>query len=327
MFTTSFINLYEFKHHTPRLLIVGYGDIGKRILKQKLKYPKSEKTRKLFYDNFRVTIVSRSGLSNLDENTTSIIKNKRILELKLDLDIKKNIEKISKISPNIIVLIPTQNSLDGTTDHRMKKLCASLEKNRKEIKYKGVYISTTGVYGNTHGRLVDETHLCKPTQLRSKRRLFNEKIFKLGPKFHVLRVPGIYAINRLPIERLKMRKPALLSDDDVYTNHIHAEDLARICFISLFKGKPTRTTNAVDDSKIKMADYFDEVAKTFNLPKVPRVSIKDMNNLAAENKISSMMASFFKESRLLKNERLKSELKISLDFPNIVEFLRKHSEK
>ena len=74
--------------------IVGYGDIGKRILKQKLKYPKSEKTRKLFYDNFRVTIVSRSGLSNLDENTTSVIKNKRILELKLDLDIKKNIEKI-----------------------------------------------------------------------------------------------------------------------------------------------------------------------------------------------------------------------------------------
>jgi len=76
-----------------------------------------------------------------------------------------------------------------------------------------------------------------------------------------------------------------------------------------------------------MADYFDEVAEAFNLPKVPRVSIKDMNNLAAENKISSMMASFFKESRLLKNERLKSELKISLDFPNIVEFLRKHSEK
>ena len=124
-----------------------------------------------------------------------------------------------------------------------------------------------------------------------------------------------------------MSRPALQACDDVYTNHIHAEDLARICFISLFKGKPTRITNTVDDSKIKMGDYFDEVAKAFNLPKAPRISIKEMNLLAKEKKISSMMASFFKESRLLKNERLKNELNISLKFPNVIEYLRKHNRE
>ena len=323
----SFAGPYEFKHHKPRLLIVGYGDIGKRILKQKLKYPKSGKTRGHFYEHFRVIIVSRTGLSNLDQETILLLKSERVLELKLDLDIKENINKISKFPTYTIVLIPSQNSSEQTTDPRMKKLCLSIEKSFKGIKCRGVYVSTTGVYGNTFGKLVDETHQCEPTQLRSKRRLYNEKIFRYGPKFHILRVPGIYARNRLPIQRLKLNKPALMASDDVYTNHIHAEDLARICFISLFKGKPSRTTNTVDDSKIKMADYFDEVAKTFNLPKAPRISINEMNLLAEENKISSMMASFFKDSRLLKNERLKNELKISLEFPNVVDYLKKHSRK
>ena len=324
MSTNSYIGLYEFKHHKPRLLIVGYGDIGKRILEQKLKYPNSDKIRKHFYEHFRVITVSRTGLSNLDQETILDLKEGRVLEIKLDLDIKVNIDRISKFSTHTIVLLPSQNSLKQIIDLRMKKFCLSLEKNCKDIKSKGVYISTTGVYGNTNGKLVDETHQCKPTQLRSKRRLFNEKVFRFGPKFHILRVPGIYAEDRLPIDRLKMSRPALQACDDVYTNHIHAEDLARICFISLFKGKPTRITNTVDDSKIKMGDYFDEVAKAFNLPKAPRISIKEMNLLAKEKKISSMMASFFKESRLLKNERLKNELNISLKFPNVIEYLRKH---
>jgi dTDP-4-dehydrorhamnose reductase len=124
-----------------------------------------------------------------------------------------------------------------------------------------------------------------------------------------------------------MNKPALIQRDDVYTNHIHAEDLARISFISLFRGKPARTTNTVDDSRIKMADYFDEVAKAFNLPKAPRISKNEMKLFTTEKKISSMMASFFQESRLLKNERLKNELKIFLDFPNVVDYLRTLSKK
>ena len=326
------MNTYEFKHNRSRLLIVGYGDIGKRILEQKLKYPDSTQIRDIFYEQFRVLIVSRSGLANLDKNSRATLKNKRVLELKLDLDDYKNIKKITKLPTHVIVLIPTSNylsndSVDQTGDFRMKKFCVSLSGNDKTGSCKGVYISTTGVYGNTKGKVVDETYLCKPSQLRSKRRLFAEKKFKTGPRFHILRVPGIYAENRLPIERLKANKPALLSSEDVYSNHTHAEDLARISFISLFRGKPCRTTNAVDNSKLKMAEYFDEVAKALNLTKPPRISRKEMKKLAAEKKISPMMASFFEESRQLKNHRLTNELKVLLNFPDVISYLKKLSKK
>ena len=319
------MNNYELKHNKKRLLIVGYGDIGKRFLEQRLKYAYFGEKRNIFYEHFRTIVISRSGLSNLNERAVKDFKKIGVVELKLDLDDHKNIKRIAKLPNYVIVLIPTKHSTIQSIDPRMKNFCVFLKTNN--TKCKGVYISTTGVYGDTKSKLIDETHHCKPKQLRSKRRLFNEKIFKNGPRFHILRVPGIYAKNRLPIERIKTNKPALVPSDDVYTSHVHAEDLARIVFISIFKGKPTRTTNAVDDSRLKMADYFDEVSKAFDLPKTPRISKVKMNKFAEEKKISSMMAGFFKESRRLKNNRLKEELKIALNYPNVVDYLKKLSNK
>ncbi len=318
---------YEFKHNRPRLLIIGYGDIGKRILEQKLTYPNSTKNRDNFFEHFKTIIVSRHGFGDLTDKKARILKNKKIIELKLDLDTKKNVRKIAQLPTHIIILIPPKRSNLENSDYRMKNFCSYLKANKQSKNFRGVYISTTGVYGNTDGDIVDETFRCKPKQPRAKRRYLTEQIFKGKPKFHILRVPGIYAKDRLPIERLKKRLPALISSQDVYTNHIHAEDLAKISFISLFRGKPCRTTNTVDNCKIKMGDYFDEVANAFKLKKPRRVSKSQMKILEMEKKISPMMASFFEESRKLKNERLQNELRISLEFPSVVNYLKNLTKK
>ena len=157
--------------------------------------------------------------------------------------------------------------------------------------------------------------------------MYAEKIFRLTKRFHILRVPGIYAQNRLPLERLKSRKPALVSSDDVYSNHIHADDLARVSYMSLFKGRKKRVTNVVDDSKLKMADYFDLIADFYNLPKPPRVDKNELKKLVEQEVLSTMMASFFQESRRLKNIRLKKELRVSLRFPDVEYFLKKNFNK
>lgn len=189
----------------------------------------------------------------------------------------------------------------------------------------GVYISTTGVYGDYAGNTVTETSPCRPANTRSTRRLSAERIWRRALGFHVLRVPGIYAEDRLPVERLTAQQPALSRNDDVYTNHIHADDLARIAYAALFRGKMGRITNAVDQGDMKMADYFDAVADALRLPRPPRISRKEMDALAKSGAIGPMMAGFLSESRRVKTERLAPELRIRLGYPTVADTLTAYS--
>ncbi len=135
-----------------------------------------------------------------------------------------------------------------------------------------------------------------------------------GTHVTVLRVPGIYAPERLPIARLKSGTPALDAEQDAYTNHIHADDLARIVLAALIRGKGGRTYNASDDSVMKMGDYFDLVADRFGLPHPPRVSWQHAQDIVPEN-----LLSFMRESRRLSNARLKKELRVRLRYPSVHE--------
>jgi nucleoside-diphosphate-sugar epimerase len=111
--------------------------------------------------------------------------------------------------------------------------------------------------------------------------------------------------------RLEQGTPALLAQDDVYTNHIHADDLARIVALALFRALPGRIYNAVDDTRMKMGDYFDAVADAFGLARPPRVA---RAQLAAE--VSPIKLSFMAESRRMRNERIKRELRVRLRYPD-----------
>jgi nucleoside-diphosphate-sugar epimerase len=165
--------------------------------------------------------------------------------------------------------------------------------------------------------VVDETRTPAPRSDRARRRVDAERVLRAWARrararLAILRVPGIYARERLPLERLAKGTPALRAQDDVYTNHIHADDLARIVALALFRALPGRVYNAVDDSDIKMADYFDAVADAFGLARPPRLARAE---LAAA--VSPVLLSFMSESRRIGNARIKRELGARLRYPEL----------
>jgi nucleoside-diphosphate-sugar epimerase len=185
-----------------------------------------------------------------------------------------------------------------------------------------IYVSTTGVYGDCGGARFDETRPVNPQTDRARRRVDAERTvrawgIRTGSRAAILRVPGIYANDRLPIERLQKGLPALLSDQDVRTNHIHADDLARIIARALFRACPGRVYHAVDDSALKMGDYFDLVADALKLPRPPRLP-----RSTAQAELPLTLLSFMGESRRLDNTRLRRELRLRLRYPTVAQGLR-----
>ena len=185
-----------------------------------------------------------------------------------------------------------------------------------------VYLSTTGVYGDRQGRFTDEATSPRPLTDRARRRVDAERRLRqaaAGPgamRLTTLRVPGIYAADRLPLARLRERVPALQPADDVQTNHIHADDLARLARIALLRGRGQRTINVVDDSVLPMGDYLDLVARWAGLPPPPRVNRQTLLAM-----VTPMRASFMRESRRLSNQRMKRELRLRLRYPTVADFL------
>ena len=189
-----------------------------------------------------------------------------------------------------------------------------------------VYASTTGVYGDCGGAWIDETRATRPANARAKRRVSAERQLRRASArgsvvASIARIPGIYARNRLPLARLEKGTPALIDADDVYTNHIHADDLAAILVRLATHGKPARVIHASDDSSLKMGEYFDAVADRFGMAHPPRIT-----RVQAEERIDPSLLSFMRESRRLVNRRLKEELRVRLRYPSVADFLREVKE-
>jgi len=187
-----------------------------------------------------------------------------------------------------------------------------------------VYGSTSGVYGDCEGAWIDETRAVNPITPRARRRVDAENWLQSWgrrglPRVNVLRIPGIYALDReggTPRERLARGTPVLQAADDVYTNHIHADDLARATVLALWRGAKLQTLNVNDDSDLRMADYMDLAANLWQLPKPARIS-----RLQAEKELPPMTLSFMSESRRLRNQRLKQDLRFKLRYPTVREGL------
>ena len=302
-------------------MIYGFGKVGREIIRQRSKLNHESHVKFLCVSRKKIDLRS----SNFCSNNFST----NVMFMALDLDCAENVKRVASLCSMIIVLIPTQNSEDNSSnkqvDSRTRLLVIELLK-KDAIKKKGVYISTTGVYGNKNGNKTYETSRCIPSNNRSLRRLDAEtKIRKLN--FHILRVPGIYSINRLPIQRLLKKIPVLQKEEDVYTNHIHESDLARAAYLALFRGRRSRITNVVDNSDLKMSDYMDLVASATGLEKPDRASLAKLNQLATKGLISNMAMSFLQDSRRVKSERLVKELGLNLIYPNVQDFVKKNRKQ
>ncbi len=239
-----------------------------------------------------------------------------------DLDDRASLARLTGLADAVLHLAPPPNT--GMHDTRTRNLLSALSRcqvRRRSLPKRLVYISTSGVYGDCGGAWVSETHPRNSTSPRSKRRVDAEyRIRNWARRNHVnasiLRVPGIYAADRLPLSRLQQGTPGIIESEDSYSNHIHADDLARISVAALQRGKSCRVYHASDDSQLKMGEYFDSVADAFGLPRVPRVSRAEAQSL-----LSKMMLSFMNESRRLTNRRMKRELKVNLSYPTVGDML------
>ena len=285
------MNNINFKLKRPRLLIIGCGDVGLRLLP-------------LVRERFRVFAVTSNPQRCAQLRTAGAIP------LIADLDQPASLRRLRGLAQHVVHRAPPQAA--GLLDCRTRNLSAILPDGARMV-----YVSTTGVYGDCGGALIDETRAVKPHNARARRRVDAEQVLRgwavrAGATLAILRVPGIYARDRLPLARLEQGTPALVAQDDVFTNHIHADDLARIVALALYRGLPGRIYNAVDDTQLKMADYFDTVADAFAMPRPPRVA---RSQLAAS--VTPMLLSFMSESRRMSNSRIKYELGIRLRYPQL----------
>ena len=164
----------------------------------------------------------------------------------------------------------------------------------------------------------------RPSSARGKRRVAAEARLRAargpGQRFSIVRAPGIYAAERLPVERLQAGTAALAATDDVFTNHIHADDLAQAVWLAMFRGRRGRVVNVVDDGEQKMADYFDQVADAMGLARPPR-----LRRELLVREVSAMTYSFMSESRRIVNGRMKRELGVRLRYATPADLLRKIS--
>ncbi len=282
-----------------KILIVGSGDVARRILSQWLPT----------VDRLRVFALLRDARRLADWRQAGVTP------VLADLDDRASLDRLAGLADIVLHLAPPPNQ--GDHDTRTRHLLAALSK-AGSLPRCLIYVSTTGVYGDCAGALIDETRRLNPESARAARRVDAERQLRAWGARHqvrvcILRAPGIYAADRLPLARLQNGLPALVDRDDVFTNHIHADDLAAACLAAIRHGLANRTYNAVDDTQLKMADYFDLVADAFALPRPPRLSRADL-----QAAVSPVQWSFMRESRRIANRRLKNELKLRLAYPSVM---------
>jgi nucleoside-diphosphate-sugar epimerase len=283
-------------------LIVGCGDVGLRVaglLKA------SSRLMALTSSSQRVETLQRSGITPMLG----------------DLDKPQTLRRLAGVATHVVHMAPPP--LEGHTDPRTRALVLALR--LRSLPSSMVYGSTTGVYGDCEGEWIDETRQLQPQTARAQRRVNAQDwvnfLGKSGyPRTQVLRIPGIYALDReggTPRERLLRGTPVLQAHEDVYTNHIHADDLARATVLALWRGRPLRAMNVCDNTDMKMGDYMESVAKMWNLQAPARISREQ-----AQLQLSPMVMSFLNESRRIRSVRLAQELGLRLLHPTVMDGLK-----
>jgi len=276
-----------------RILFIGCGDIALR-------------TAELLRGRARLY-----GLTRRPEDVIKL-RQRGIVPIIGDLDRYHSLERLRAAPFAVLHFAPPPG--DGRDDLRTARLIAALTKARI-IPQHFVYISTTGVYGDCAGARVSEARPRRGQTPRARRRIAAEDRLRrwakrYAVKLAILRAPGIYAETRLPLDRLRHGTPVLRPEEDVFTNHVHADDLARATVAATFRGKSNRAYNVSDDAELQMGAWFDAVADAFQLERPPRVSWQE-----AEGRIAPQLLSFMSESRRLSNARMKRELRLRLRYP------------
>ena len=246
------------------------------------------------------------------------------------LDQPETLQRLAGVATRVLHLAPPpgEGRTEWWRDPRTQALVQALRK--RTAPQALVYGSTSGVYGDCEGARVSEVWPLQPSTPRAQRRVDAERRVRhwgqqsagsgAAVRVSILRIPGIYAPDRVggtPRDRLLRGTPVLVREDDVYTNHIHADDLAKACVLALWRGRAQRVYNASDDTELRLGDYVDLAADLYGLARPPRVS-----RALAMKTLPLNLLSFMGESRRLNNTRLKQELRCVLTYPTVREGLQ-----
>ena len=282
-----------------RWLIIGSGDVAQRMVAQ------MRRPQQLFC---------------LCRDDESALRWRRLgaIPLRGDLDQPATLKRLSGLATVVFHFAPPPAF--GMKDTRTQHLVAALSQG-KSLPQSLIYISTTGVYGDCQGQQIDEVRPVRPQTDRARRRVDAEQILRrfgrrTGCRIVILRAPGIYAAERLPLGRLRQQPVVPLESQDPWTNHVHALDLAQAAWRAQWRGGPQRVYNVVDDTRLTLGDYYALLALHFGLTPPARLPLETIREQVGE-----MNWSFMRESRQIANHRIKRELAIAWYYPSVRRFL------
>jgi nucleoside-diphosphate-sugar epimerase len=281
------------------LLIVGCGDVGLRVAK-------------LLHKRWRVWVLTSSP------HRVPALRALGLSPIVGNLDDSRTLYRVACLAPRVLHLAPPAGEAGCLIDTRTRHLVRALA--RGGVVRRVVYASTSGVYGDAQGDWVDESRAVKPRTDRARRRVDAEAVLRRYGHVHgvcvsLLRVPGIYALDRPdgnPLDRLRAGVP--VPAEATYTNRIHADDLAKACVAALLRGAPGRAYHVSDDGHLPLAESMDLLAHKAGLPKPERLTMAQ-----AREQLSPMTLSFWSESRRLRNDRMKRELRVVLRYPTLAD--------
>jgi len=277
------------------VLVIGCGDIGERVAGLERSAGR------------RVTGLIRS------EASARRLRAAGIQPLMADLDVSASLRDLPVKNALIYYFAPPPGK--GVTDPRMETFVSILDSS--ELPKRVVLISTTGVYGDCRGEWVTEDRPPNPQADRAKRRLAAETVLRRWSEKNsvpivILRVPGIYGRGYLPEERLRARDPVLHEEESPFSNRIHADDLARACFIAGHHANPGTLYNVSDGHPTTMTDFFYRVADAFGIPHPPAITLEQ-----ARRRLGAEMLFYLAESKRIDNRRMREELGVELMYPDL----------
>ena len=275
------------------VVIVGCGDIGRRVADRWAGIP----VRGLVRSAASAEQLQQAGITAIQAN----------------LDAPASLQDLPVANALVYYFAPPPTS--GATDPRMAHFLAAMDP--ATLPNRIVYISTSGVYGDRGGEVVNEDTPPNPQVDRARRRYDAEQQIRRFGQEHgiavvILRVGGIYGPGRLPRKRLEDRIPIIHEHLAPSTNRIHAEDLAQICVAAAQRGRADTVYNVSDGTDSNMTEYFNTVADFLELPRPPTIDWEE-----AERSLSTGMLSYLKESRRMDNRRMLEELEVELKYPTL----------
>lgn len=285
-----------------QFLIIGCGDIGLRLAnKLTLAWPASSITG-LISSTKRAEMLQQHGIEPLIVNLDS--EDAFVLPHTLELN-----------QLGIFYLAPPDRQ--NLADNRIGRVLNGLNGFPKKL----IYISTSGIYGNHNGDWVNELTPATPLTDRAKRRVDAEQRLlawhKQGADISILRVPGIYGPGRLPLAKLETSQPIIDPKEAPYTNLIHADDLAEVCFATLLRGQTGEIYNVGDGQPTTISHYYQLVAHIAGLPEPQTISLAQ-----AQQQYTAQRLSFINESRRLNVSKMLKNLTPNLRYQDLESGIR-----